>query len=332
MNILPSEILGWVKANYPYRLRSNNWLQICNPLQEKVTGSKDTKFRLNINLESGYVHDWRPNHQYCNCFILKFIQKLTDCSYNEAVQIIKSAKPVDVNIDTENSNSSIREVHLELPKLMWSFDNQSKFETIALNYLKSRSIDKDIAKQWGICYGVDSIIFPYIEYDEIVYWQSRDISSKRFLFPKDTGGMSKGKLFYGWHMAEPQSTLYITESLFGAVSIGPGGLASGGATLTEHQAQKLAVLNPTEIILCPDNDDAGLASLIHNYYLLKQYSDKLYYCVPPTGNNVKDWNEFIKFDNVKSYINNNKAKLTITVIAKIQRDLTRNQNNIMRKD
>jgi DNA primase len=163
------------------------------------------------------------------------------------------------------------------------------------------------------------VIFPYLEYDEIVYWQGRSSSpfSKEFLFPDDSqSNLGKSHFIYGFDNAEVGCPLIITEAIFCALTIGPGGAASGGADLVNDQLRKIRMLNPSHIVLAPDNDEAGLASLYNNWKLLNPYY-KIYFVLPPKPH--KDWNDHVrhakdkvsKLKELRQFISEEKKPLTL---------------------
>lgn len=336
------EIEAWVRSNFDVKNKNKKgWLKICNPFQGRETGTEDTKYHMNIHTGTGAVRDWRPNHKHHDSNIVKFVQDYLRCSKAEAVKAIKSAKKSDISSILEEGieeqpQNLIDEINLKLPENCWTFEGTNgKLKDICVNYLKSRNIDLQTAIDWGLMYGIGTIIFPYIEYGEVVYWQSRDITSKRFEFPDSSCGLVKTNFLWGWHRADPGTALYIVEAIFNAISIGPGALASGGASLGEKQSQKLDVLSPEKIVLCPDNDAAGIASLIYNYEILKDHKEYLWYCLPPIIDGIKDWNDldqlkvknnelykqYIKEDSIKEYIDNNMKKLDLLTIIKFRKEI-----------
>lgn len=295
---------------------------------------------MSVHTGTGAVRDWRPNHKHHDSNIVQFVQDYLKCSKYDAVKAIKSAKRSDIStiLDEEQPEEQnlIDEIILKLPDDCWSFENTSgKLKDICVNYLKSRNISLQLAIDWGLMYGVGTIIFPYIEYGEVVYWQSRDITSKRFEFPDSSCGVAKTNFLWGWHRADPRTVLYIVEAIFNAISIGPGALASGGASLEEKQSQKLDVLSPEKIVLCPDNDAAGIASLIYNYDVLKDHKQYLWYCLPPEIDGVKDWNDldqlsiknntlykqYVKENSIKDYIDNHMKPLDLLTIIKFRKEI-----------
>jgi len=168
-------------------------------------------------------------------------------------------------------------------------------------------------------YTPTAIIFPYLEYDCIVYWQARSIVGKRFLFPDETKtGVKKSNFLYGFDDAEPGQPIYIVEAIFCAITIGPGGLASGGALMQDEQRRKIRAINPHYIVLAPDNDKEGKASLLSNWKLLHPYHE-MRYVLPPDPH--KDWNDFAKETSVKEvrkFISQNQQKLTLKEAIKLK--------------
>jgi len=62
--------------------------------------------------------------------------------------------------------------------------------------------------------------------------------------------------------------------------------------------QKIRALRPAEVVLAPDNDEAGVSSIASNFQLLHPYfQGRLYCAIPPkvrVGNRTtKDWNDLI---------------------------------------
>ena len=157
--------------------------------------------------------------------------------------------------------------------------------------------------------------WPYYEFETLVYWQSRNRFNKVYRFPdvsvfdKKSGATlgetegSKGDFLYGFDDCDIASYVTITESIFGQYTLGQQALASGGASLTPSQVGKIKILGPKKgIILSPDNDSAGVKSMIHNFRLLQPLGYPIYWSLPPkleyqSGDKkkyTKDWNELVQ--------------------------------------
>lgn len=339
IKLTPDQIENWVARNFEYKRRKNGEeLLICNPF---VFG--DNKYKFNISTvakqsknskHSNYwVHDWRPSaRQYSGSF-LKFVQRYKGCTFKEAVKDV-CGDGVNLKEILSGNNYYKRKkekektiVRLELPENATPITNEKWpiFRQIAINYLESRGITYQDAVSFRIHYTPTMVIFPYLEYDEIVYWQGRSFSPliKTFEFPDQKKvGVGKSDFIYGFDNAETGQPIYITEAIFDALTIGPGGVASGGAGLAGHQKRRIDALNPSYIVLAPDNDKEGKASIYTNWRLLNPYYNVLYVLPPKT----KDWNDHVKLakdkkkalKEIRVYINENAKELNLATAIKFK--------------
>lgn len=334
INLKPEQIEAWVARHFEYKRRKNGEeLLICNPFDG------DSNFKFNISTikkkskrsgaEGYWVHDWRPSAQYNSGSFLKFVQKYKGLSFREALRDVcgKEANLKHILKSTKFIKSEeVTETILALPGNAVPIQNAKwpKFQAIACKYLLSRGIDLKIAKSFQIHYTPTTIVFPYLEYEMIVYWQSRTIVGKKFEFPDERKvGIGKSDFLYGFDNAEPRGRVFVTEAIFDAISIGPGGLASGGASIAGSQLKKLRALSPSELVLAPDNDKQGKRSIYENWLLLRDHYN-LFYILPPEP--FKDWNEMIcsykslneGLENTRKHLHNNLKKLTMAEALKFR--------------
>lgn len=330
------QIESWVARHFEYKKRKGgDEILICNPFVQ------DDKFKFNISTtakqsknskHSNYwVHDWRPSAQQYNSSFIKFVQRYKGLSFNDAIKDV-CGDGIDLKSILEvyqiEPKEIKTEINIQLPDaaLPITDTKNQKPRELALRYLKSRGITYEDAKSFRLYYTPTMVIFPYLEYDEIVYWQGRNFSPfiKQFEFPdtRDTG-IGKSSFIYGFDNAEPGHPIFLAEAIFGALTIGPGGVATGGATMSEMQRRKIQALNPCEIILAPDNDEEGRASISKNYKLLSPYFTMKYVVPPP---DYKDWNEFVQkrkdkqiaLSEIRDYIRNNIKPLTLASVIKFR--------------
>ena len=338
IKLTPYQIESWVARHFDYRSRKGGEeLTICNPF---IPG--DTKFKFNIStvakgtkkhpeIKGYWVHDWRPSAAGSSMSFLRFVQKYKGISFKEAVKdvcgdgidfraILRSAKP-----QPEREEEEEIEVILELPKGSIPIsEGPPKLKKLAVNYLKRRGVSYDMAVAHRLHYTGTDIVFPYLEYDAIVYWQSRSILDKTFEFPDERKvKIGKSQFLYGFDEAEPYQDIFLTEAIFCSLTIGPGGLATGGATLSENQRRKIRAINPSRIILAPDNDQEGKCSLYENYRLLSPYGE-VWYVLPP--NPFKDWNDIAQKYGTKGnkvarvYAEKHVKRLTLKDAIRFRRD------------
>lgn len=317
--IPPNKITAWIYKHFPdcKPRKGGEELRINNPFDG------DTGHHFNISVLKGYTHDWRgdegwagfnPNTGKINKrTFLRFVQQYLiqqrgRCSFPEAVQDVLGASSGALALlkwhRTRLLPESKETASLELPEGTTEFGRGTKLETGLCAWLASRGVDDRKIKKYRIMYSGLNVVWPYYEYDPTpVYWQSRSRINKVFRFPPESVGVTKGQFFYGFDQAEPASFIIITESIFGCLTLEDQCLATGGASITETQVKKLRLLGPKDgIILAPDNDKAGIESILHNATLLQPLGYKLFYALPPIvklpdDQLSKDWNDLVKVAN-----------------------------------
>ncbi len=312
IKIDPAKIEKWVKTNFPdYIKRSGKngeELVIANPFY----GNDSKKF--NINLSKAVCHDWRddswalpvnPKTGKANKSFIKFVKLYRKCSYDQAIkEVLGSA--VDLKslyrpeAISEPNNLAVLDVELPSSATALSVADD-KISVIIKRYLHSRGYTDEQISSKMLMYKGTEVIWPYFEYEELVYWQSRSIINKRFNFPDSevyVGDKLKGKIevgksdfLYGFDDVKYGSYAIITEAIFDQNTLGEQALASGGATLSKTQIKKLKLLGAKKIILAADADKAGIKSIISNAKALTAAGFKVYYSVCPLDSGAKDWNE-----------------------------------------
>lgn len=318
-----NKIINWVSRNFDYKSRTGKngpELVIENPFY----GNDNKKF--NISLTKATCHDWRgdewagpvdPSTGKRNCSFVKFVRLYKKCSFHDALKdILGGSEDVesylrpDVRSEDEEAK---RKVSVSLPegsKLL--SESKGDDANLVRGWLYSRGYTKkSIADNELYHLGLDAY-WPYFEFDTLVYWQSRSSIGKKFLFPDvniydgdkivgETEG-SKGDFLYGFDNVQASKYIILTEAIFDQYTLTNQVLATGGAVLTENQIKKIKILGPKDgIILSPDNDIAGIKSILSNAILLSRHNFKIYYSIPPLIEYIdggikkltKDWNEMI---------------------------------------
>jgi DNA primase len=332
IKLTPEQIESWVARHFEYKRRKNgDELLICNPFIYA-----DDKFKFNIctvakkskksKYSNYWVHDWRPSAQQYNGSFIKFVQRYKGLGFKDALKDICGD-----DIDLKNILRPIepqqqivepfKRIQLPTTAKALQRSDDSKLKTAAVNYLKKRGIFEPDIISFRLHYTPTKIIFPYIEYDDIVYWQGRSFSDsiKEFEFPDERAvGIGKSQFIYGFDNAEPGQPVFVVEAIFCALTLGPGGLATGGATMSADQVRKIRALNPAYVVLAPDNDKEGLASLYKNWKLLNPYF-MVRYVLPPKP--FKDWNDYIRSKSDKQL-----------AIKEIRKYATKNAKNLKLSD
>jgi len=313
---LPSpKIKAWIERHFPdYRTRREGQeYLICNPF------NGDSNFKMNINPDKMVVHDWRgddwakinPQTGKRKCSFIDFVMLYKSFSFDQAVRdILQTTGPIAPMLQPA-SREPEQVFQIELPKGANKIADELDHPEvkILLHWLKGRGYTvEEIAENELYHAGVECI-WPYFEFEEIVYWQSRNRLDKIYRFPptkiKDKDGKiigkseyGKGDFLYGFDDCLDSKYAIITESIFGKHTLGEHTLATGGAAITPSQIKKLSILAPESVILSPDNDRAGIKSVLTNGRDLLRAGFKVYYSLPPAtphgDGHIKDWNEMFE--------------------------------------
>lgn len=323
--IPPACIKRWVEANFSkIKTRKNNReYVVCNPLKPL-----QEQPRLNINIETGGCWDWTGNEWAGplnhrgkrQTHIVRLVQLMRGCSYQDAIREITGDQNFvytsQVEAETEEPEVAPVSIPSDFVPLTGPDDFFSKR---SWNYLLSRGYTPDLILSENIHHNGQEIMWLYTEFGDVVYYQTRNVISKSFTFPpnevKDGKGNVISKLeitredvLYGFDFVPRSNYVIIVESIFNRITIGNSCVASAGAAMTQGQMKRLKYLDPKYgVILAPDNDKAGIESIINNGSTLLYNGFKVFWTIPPKleykpGHYIKDWNELhthMKFNHEK---------------------------------
>lgn len=280
---------------------------------------EDTKNHLWVNPEKGVYHCWKTDKAGT---IIQLVSIVDNCSFKEAYEKLGL-----------NNNFGIRQLEeklkifdkrpnitsLPLPKFTFLIANLSSnnhYRIKAENYLNNRQMP---IGNLMICIGgkyKNRIIIPYFgKNNELIYWNSRDITNKASLRYKGPGkeevGIGKEDVLWFNSWPKEGSKVYLTEGEFDAMSLnltGFYGAACGGKSLGNKQ---LELLKPYKIAIAFDNDKSGIEGL-NKLSETFEYNgiQNTTFIRPPTI--YKDWNQMLCDTNknvIKAYIEQNEKKL-----------------------
>lgn len=325
----PQQIAAWVNKHFPDNKprKDGSELRINSPF------CADDGHHFNISTERAVCHDWRGDDTWAGpknprtgkrgCSFIKFVQLFLKCSYWEAVKEIggvgsspylkksSSAKAEKGPSFNQKEEKDPDEPNLPLPdgSVLLAKSKTKKVGDIIYGWLASRGVSSIMADQYKIHHIGTEVIWPYYEFDKLVYWQARSLTTKNFKFPSlSQYGVNKSDYLYNFDHVEPASHVTITESIFGAMTIGHQCVATGGADLSDTQVRKIMLLGPRDgVVLSPDNDHAGINSIIRNakklaFKRIGTTDLKVYYSLPPEVEYItdgetkltKDWNELFE--------------------------------------
>jgi DNA primase len=311
MKIQPTEdqVRDWIEANFEFKVRKGGQeYVISNPFYH------NDKMKMNVSISKATVHDWRSDDwaQGKSRTFLRFVQLYRRCSFVEAFKEVCGqdvtissiyAKLKKENTEVKNVEAEERKYDITLPPGSQPIiDHKDTLNgKMLMSWLASRGVTADMVAQHKLHFHSMHVVWPYYEYGSLVYWQERNRLNKVFRFPPESVGVTKGMFLYGFDMVEPGDYVAVTEAIFDSHTLGANVVASGGAILTDKQVHRLRALSPTNgIILAPDNDSAGVKSIVANYELLHPYFRKIFYALPPKmeygdGQITTDWNDIGRY-------------------------------------
>ena len=348
-----NKIAAWVEQNFDFKNRKNGEeYLICDPFDG------DTRYRFSINPEKGVCHSWHgdtwagpvnPKSNRRNCSVVNFVKVYRKCSYREALaELLGATEDLSAFLRPEGrvgASEAKRIVAVALPNGVEILTTSKDPQARALRgWLKSRGYTIEQMEKAELYHLGMDVFWPYFEFEMLIYWQARSRLNKRFAFPPEdiydakgevigkTEG-TKGDFFYGFDNVEPASYVIITEAIFDQNTLYEQCVASGGADLTANQVKKLKILGPRKgIILSPDNDSAGVNSIIRNRQVLKSLGFPIFCSIPPklkyeedgVIKHTKDWNEILMKlgltqKEVRSIHDDNIKRVTVQEVVRLKK-------------
>lgn len=236
----------------------------------KIGGQIDTHFLLfcpfHYNIHTPACEIDKTNGMFI-CFscgesgsLVDMVMRVTNRNYFEATRLINSKKDdidiervideeIDRPLDTQEFDMNlIRRLHDDL-------NNSNR----AREYFLGRNISESSMEEFLLGYSPkqDMVIVPvFDEFSKCLGFVGRSVEGKTF---KNSTGLPKSKVLFNLNKSKRRPVI-IVESSFDAIRLHQLGLkavATLGATVSRYQISLLQKY-ATSIIICPDNDDAGV--------------------------------------------------------------------------
>lgn len=305
-----------------------------------------------IRLNSIFTED-AGNHMWCSpsggkkkrkwgvyhCFktgekgnLIKLVSLVENCDWHEAKEILNvgntSIRDLESQVDEFFRQQELEEEEKSKVKVISFPPNCSFIEKLKLNnwwrlkceeYLNSRKIP---INELLICTAGEyksRIIIPYYNANnDLIYWNARHLfnGKPKYRGPDKEIGVGKSDVVYFPYGQIPKKgeCLYVCEGEFNAISLFLSGLHSaafGGKEMSDKQA---LYLKDYSIIICLDNDQAGIQGTSKISACINQFvmsgNKSLSYVRPPSIYN--DWNEMYIQEGkeiVKGYIEKYKKNI-----------------------
>lgn len=194
-----------------------------------------------------------------------------------------------------------------------SLDNATSLKDLLLKkgYGIDKLIELGVVNEHGFDVFARRITFPLWNIDgDIVGFSGRiyrDEDSAKYVNSKETKIFKKGELLYNYHNAKDyakrEKFILVVEGFMDAIRLSANGIknviALMGTSLTSNHIDLLKKLR-VKVILCLDNDDAGLTATINNgMMLIKNNVDVGIICLSGS----KDPDEYILKNGIDSFKN-----------------------------
>lgn len=232
--------------------------------------------------------------------IINFVQAYYKLPYHEAIEKLSD----ELNIDFDNNEQYQKEKNIVREYYNYSIMCHKNLYKI-INYLENeRSISSEIANEFQLGYTDNkSLLIPLHDiYGRIVANGQRQFNRKpKYINSRNNELFEKSSYLFNIHRARLliNNILYVCEGYFDAISGHSQKLpcvAYLGSELTKSQIQLIrsVCVNPeTTVVICADNDEAGLSSIKRTRENFKHIAPNLSVRVlimPKTKYNFSDGN------------------------------------------
>lgn len=237
------------------------------------------------------------------------VMRVTNRNYFEATRLINSKKD---DVDIERVVDEEIDRPLDSPEfdmnLIHRLHNDLKNSNRAREYFLGRNINESSMRDFLLGYSQkqDMVVVPvFDELNKCLGFVGRSVEGKAF---KNSTGLPKSKVLFNLNRSK-RSPIIVVESSFDAIRLHQVGLkavATLGATVSRYQISLLQKY-ATSIIICPDNDDAGIKMIDKINANIKNKSVEVINL--KTGKDVGDLND----DEIKNMFKNAGNSLILAI-------------------
>ena len=227
-----------------------------------------------------------------------FIKKLSGKSWAEINKEFDN-ESIDIDYDSLFDSFTIE----DSPKENFSEYPSDLNEVPNDHWIYKRGFTKESIDKWDCkCNSYNDLVIPVKDSDDIVSgWITRRIqATPKYLFSK---GFQKSKYLFGMNNLSNIDVLFVVEGALDAMWLDQynyPSVAILGAIISKSQIDLLGSLNPTEVVLALDNDEAGKRGIHKATFDLNNKFMLSYIKLPKNIKdvqeirNIKDINKIIK--------------------------------------
>lgn len=248
--------MNWYKYfddNFTLVQGTKGWWRMSDPFDAKTVTKRDRT--LAVHFEMNQVMGFRSGYR---ATIETFLVDLYRITYKEVMQL-KAMQPDDEPPTIVPRKREIKS--LELPgKSQLIINGESEIAKRARGYMKGRGFDLYYLAMKGVGYIEEGpftgyISLPCYEKGKLVYYVLRDFlgRSRRYHNPPvDLTNKSAGDIIYNSDALDLFDTIYVTEGIIDALTVGPSCVATIGKELTLTQRTILLKGRCKEYIVLSD--------------------------------------------------------------------------------
>lgn len=237
------------------------------------------------------------------------VMRVTNRNYFEATRLINSKKD---DTDIEKVINEEIDRPLDAPEfdinLIHRLHEDLKNSDRAKEYFLGRNISESSMEEFLLGYSPkqDMVIVPvFDEFNKCLGFVGRSVEGKTF---KNSTGLPKSKALFNLNKSK-RNSIIVVESSFDAIrlhQVGLNAVATLGATVSKYQISLLQKY-ATSIIICPDNDDAGVKMIDKITNNIKNKSVEIVSL--KTGKDVGDLSD----DEIKNMFRNSGNSLILAI-------------------
>ena len=187
-----------------------------------------------------------------------FIQKISNKSWDEINKEVDTFKSYDLDLDLYEDVLNLQEerVNVSPPDILYNVPND--------HWIYERGFSKEIISLWECKVNkYQDFIIPVKDMDNIdIGWITRRKAAiPKYLYSK---GFRKSQCLFGANHIKEADTLYVVEGSLDCMWLQQNGYpAIGilGAVISRVQIDLISKYNPSEVVLCLDNDEAGFKGI-----------------------------------------------------------------------